>query len=73
MQGGADQGTVLKLIRHAAVSGGLRAAAKEFPEAARGLNKAAAFHSARVGALADEIVRSESLAALGRRVRFDGG
>ena len=48
-------GRVLKMIRHAAAAGGLRLGARRWPEAQRGLCKAARLHSARATALADEL------------------
>ena len=50
-----DRLTIAKMIAHGAVAGGLRRAAREYPEAARGLLKAAEHHSRRVEALADEL------------------
>jgi hypothetical protein len=44
-----------RLIAHAAVAGALRLSARRHPEAAKGLTKAAAFHSQRCQALMDEI------------------
>jgi hypothetical protein len=43
------------LIRHAACAGALRACARLHPEAARGLIKAADFHSAKAATFADDI------------------
>jgi hypothetical protein len=48
-------GTVEMVIRHAAAAGGLRAGARRWPEAARGLLKAAEHHSQRAAALAQQI------------------
>lgn len=50
-----DRGLVERLIAHSAVAGGLRQMARLEPEAARGLLRAADFHSARAGVLIEEI------------------
>lgn len=52
---GRDNELVLRIIRHAAVAGACRVVARREPEAARGLLRAAAFHSARTEFLAGEI------------------
>lgn len=48
-------------IRHAVVAGGLRKAAREYPDAAVGLLKAARFHSAKTAILAWEIAGTTAL------------
>ena len=55
MNGGSRTDTVRKLIDHGVRSGALRRAARDYPDAARGLLKAAEFHSRRVQALAEDI------------------
>jgi hypothetical protein len=52
---GDDIDAVLRMIRHASVAAALRELAGTEPDAARGLNKAAALHSARVGLIANEV------------------
>lgn len=52
-----ENGVVRKLIAHAAVAGGLRIMARREPDAAKGLLRAAGFHSQRVQALAGEIAK----------------
>jgi hypothetical protein len=46
-------------IAHAVAAGGLRAGARRWPEAARGLLRAAEFHSQRAAALAQRIVGTD--------------
>lgn len=46
---------VVQMIRHGVVAGGLRRAAREYPEAAKGLLRCADAHSAKVGAFAQRI------------------
>lgn len=49
-------GLIDRMIAHGVRAGALRAGARRYPEAAKGLSRAADFHSAKVGLFADEIL-----------------
>jgi hypothetical protein len=53
--------TVVEMIRHACVAGGLRAMVRRQPDCARGLNKAADFHSTRAATLAADFCQETAI------------
>lgn len=60
---GADFRLIGQMIAHGCTAGACRVWARKEPTAARGLTKAADFHSRRAAALADELTKARDAVA----------